>query len=146
MSTPMETTTGGKRIMNAKLLINIEIDDDIKNKYPNYKINYSSKKEFLINNIVTGFNHYKNEQEFDAGYEYFVVNELLETMESFIEIGDKVAFIKKSGYMGTTANTFFGTVVGIDNDTIKIKCLTTNATVTRNKEEVITIYDFLKAI
>jgi len=137
-------------MLKKKLLVEVNIGD-VETKYPNYSINYGSKQEFLENNIVSGLEHIADEQEYDAGYETVVANGMLELMESSVEVGDKIGFIHKSGYMGKNAVIKIGKVVEKANcDKVEFyeieytsdkgrKCK-----INRNSTEIINIYDLLE--
>ena len=144
--------------LKTKLIVEVTIGD-VENKYPNFQFNYGDKKDFLMNNIVAGLEHLTDEQEYDSGYETVVANGMLDCMESFISIGDKVGFIQRSGYMGKFAKIVVGEVVdtsitqlnGTDEEVLvcKIKYTTDKGkkmTISRNADEIITIYDMLETI
>ena len=136
-------------MLKKKLLVDVYIND-VETKYPNFDFNYKDKQDFLKNNIVPSLEHI-DEQGYDAGYETVVANGRLDLMDSFVEVGDNVGFIHKSGYMGK--NTVIKTGKVIEKkvfDEIEIyeieyisdkgrKCK-----VTRDSREIINIYDLLK--
>lgn len=137
--------------MKRKLLVEVTIGD-VEKKYPNYKFNYENQEDFFLNNIVSGLEHIADEQEYDAGYEQIVTNGMLDCMNSFINVGDKVGFIHKTGYYGKHQTVKAGVVVGISNEgnpLYKIQYKTESGKIsscTRTEEEVISIYDLLEEI
>lgn len=144
--------------LKTKLLVEVTVGD-VESKYPNFQFNYGSKEDFLMNNIVAGLEHLTDEQEYDSGYETVVANGMLDCMESFVSVGDKVGFIQKSGYMGKFAKIVVGEIVDISpvqsNEAdkkilmCKIKYTTDKGrkiTIGRNTDEIVTIYDMLEAI
>ncbi len=136
--------------MKKILLVEVEIND-VEKKYPNFQFNYENKEDFLANNIVPHFNRYNDEQEYDAGYEHFVANELLDTMETFAKVGHKVYFQMKTGYMGKESYFHSGVITEVDmaNELVKISNITKTgkkSTVTRKFDEIITVYDFLEQV
>ena len=138
-------------MLKKKLLVDVYIND-VETKYTNFDFNYKDKQDFLKNNIVPSLEHI-DEQGYDAGYETVVANGRLDLMDSFVEVGDNVGFIHKSGYMGK--NTVIKTGKVIEKkvfDEIEIyeieyisdkgrKCK-----VTRDNREIINIYDLLETI
>lgn len=75
------------------------------------------------------------------------MNELLDTMHQKINVGDKIAYIHKSGFYGKSVSLNIGIVTKIDptNELCKIKT-DTGSVVTRKFDEIITIYDLLEKI
>lgn len=75
------------------------------------------------------------------------MNELLDTMHQKINVGDKIAYIHKSGFYGKSVSLNIGIVTKIDltNELCKIKT-DTDSVVTRKFDEIITIYDLLEKI
>jgi hypothetical protein len=128
--------------MAKKLLVEVQIDEDINRKYPNFNINYSDNRDFFINNIVAGFNHYKDEQECDFGYEHFVANELIDSKDLFVDIGDKVAFYDKKQIIATVEKI-------VDHENCEISFKLDNGEINTKKvliDELVTVYDLLEAI
>jgi len=137
-------------ILKKKLLVEVNIYD-VETKYPNYRLNYVSKQDFLENNIVFGMERITDEQDYDAGYETVVANGMLDLMDSFVEVGDKVGFIHKSGYMGKNAVIKIGKVVEKticdEVEFYKIAYTTDKGRkckISRNSSEIINIYDLLE--
>jgi len=140
--------------IKAQLLVEVNIGD-VESKYPNFQFNYADKKDFLQNNIVAGLEHITDEQEYDAGYETVVANTMLDVMDSFVSVGDQIAFSHNTGYMGKDSACKIGTVIEIkfaenlNKNIYVITYLTKSgrkAKITRYEDEVISIYDFLEAI
>ena len=139
--------------LKAKFLVEVTIED-VENKYPNFKFNYGDKKDFLNNNIIPSLEHVADEQEYDAGYETVVANGMLDCMETSVNIGDKVGFIIKSGYMGRDSDLFVGKIIEISTrekkETLcKIQYTTKNGKtncVTREAKELVTVYDLLEEL
>ena len=144
--------------LKVKLLVEVTIED-VKNKYPNFRFNYESREDFLNNNIIPSLEHVVDEQEYDAGYETVVANGMLDCMETFIKVGDKVGFIIKSGYMGRESDLFVGKIIEISTrkkteyvkeaTLCKIQYTTRNGktnSVVRNTEELLAIYDLLEEL
>lgn len=75
------------------------------------------------------------------------MNELLDTMHQKINVGDKIAYIHKSGFYGKSVSLNIGIVTKIDltNELCKIKT-GIGSVVTRKFDEIITIYDLLEKI
>ena len=139
-------------MLKKKLLVDVYIND-VESKYPNFNFNYKDKQDFLKNNIVPSLEHITDEQEYDTGYEMVVANGRLDLMDSFVEVGDKVGFIHKSGYMGK--NTLIKTGIVIDKTVFnevefyKIEYISEKGRkceVTRDNREIINIYDLLETI
>ena len=139
-------------MLKKKLLVDVYIND-VETKYPNFDFNYKDKQDFLKNNIVPSLEHITDEQEYDTGYEMVVANGRLDLMDSFVEVGDKVGFIHKSGYMGK--NTLIKTGIVIDKTVFnevefyKIEYISEKGRkceVTRDNREIINIYDLLETI
>jgi len=131
--------------LKTKLLVEVNIED-VENKYPNFKFNYTDKKDFLINNIIAGFERVTDEQEYDAGYETVVANTMLDCMGSFLSVGDRVAYIENN-------KPIFGIVKDITwkNDKGYCQIIPSNSNIQNTivlveTTYVITIYDFLKEI
>jgi len=137
-------------MLKKKLLVDVYIND-VETKYPNFSFNYKDKQDFLENNIVPSLEHIADEQEYDAGYETVVANGMLDLMDSFVEVGDNVGFIHKSGYMGKDAVIKIGKVVEKticdEVEFYKIAYTTDKGRkckISRNSSEIINIYDLLK--
>jgi hypothetical protein len=135
--------------LKAKLLVEVNIGD-VKKRYPNFQFNYINKEDFLRNNIISELEHIADEQEYDAGYETVVANTMLDCMDSFISIGDKVMYIENN-------KPVFGIVKDIvwENDTEYCHIVSNsseqdtkkrNMPVAVEMNNVITIYDFLQEI
>ena len=135
--------------LKIKLLVEVNIGE-VESKYPNFQFNYTDKKDFLQNNIVAGLKHITDEQEYDAGYETVVANTMLDVMDSFVSVGDKVMYIKDN-------KPIFGTIRDIvfENDTeychivpslSKQDFSTDGIAVAVETKDVVTIYDFLKEV
>ena len=127
--------------LKAKLLVEVNIGD-VENKYPNFQFNYNDKEDFLQNNIVAGLEHIADEQEYEAGYETVVANTMLDVMDSFVSVGDKVMYIKDN-------KPIFGTVLTINSDYCNIDAVINgNGVEVRDVEieSLITIYDFLEEV
>ena len=131
-------------------LVDVYIND-VETKYPNFSFNYKDKQDFLENNIVPSLEHITDEQEYDAGYETVVANSMLDLMDSFVEVGDNVGFIHKSGYMGKNAVIKTGKVIEKkvfdEMEIYEIEYISDKGRkckVTRDSREIINIYDLLK--
>lgn len=144
--------------ITKKLLVEVRVND-VEDKYPNFRFNYESREDFLNNNIVPSLEHVADEQEYDAGYETVVANGMLDCMETSVNVGDKVGFIIKSGYIGRESDLFVGKIIEISTrekteyvkeaTLCKIQYTTRNGktnSVVRNAEELLTIYDLLEEL
>jgi len=135
--------------LKSKLLVEVNIGD-VENKYPNFQFNYNDKEDFLQNNIVAGLEHIADEQEYEAGYETVVANTMLDVMDSFVSVGDKVMYIKDNKpIFGTVRNIVFENDIEychIVPSLSKQDFSTDGIAVAIEIEDVITIYDFLKEV
>jgi len=139
-------------VLKKKLLVDVYIND-VETKYPNFDFNYKDKQDFLKNNIVPSLEHITDEQEYDAGYETVVANGRLNLMDSFVEVGDNVGFIHKSGYMGKNTVIKTGKVIEKkvfdEMEIYEIEYISDKGRkckISRNSSEIINIYDLLETI
>ena len=142
--------------MIKRLLVEVTIGD-VENLYPNYLFNYASKEHFFHDNIISGLEHITDESAFDSGYETVVANTMLDCMDTFVAVGDKVGFIKKDGYMGKDTALKVGRVTELfskgSNETYEEWCkieYTTDknkkSTISRKLSEILNIYDLLDEV
>lgn len=69
--------------MTKRVIVEVNTQPDIAKKYPNYRFNYSSPKEFIDSQIKC----IEDKENANYGYEISVVS------DSKIAVGDTVAFI-----------------------------------------------------
>jgi len=121
-----------------KVLLELRIQPiGIKKKYPNFLANYQDTDEFAESLLGT----LEHKDNFKVGYEVANITNLK------AKEGDRVGFIRKSGYMGKDSEMRIGIIKevipkGVYRITYKLNGR--SSSVVRQEKEIIAIQDLMK--